>query len=191
MKYVYPIKDRKKIAAMRKILAADSKRNELLFLLGINTALRISDILKLRYADLYNEKGKPLEKLYNMNETKTRKNKSFMIAPQLLKALQDFIKGDTDWKAEDYIFSSRKGSQPITRQHAHRIISAAAEAVGITDPIGTHTLRKSFAYHLYKDTGNIALVQKVLNHASAADTLRYIGIEQEEMDAAYMLVNLG
>jgi integrase len=189
--YVYPIKDRKKISAIRKILAADSKRNELLFVLGCNTAFRISDLLKFKFSDLYDPEGKPIKYLYSFKEQKTDKNKSLPIPKIVDQLLREFIAACPDWQPQDLIFSGRKGSGAISRQHAHRILSAAAAAVGITDPIGTHTLRKSFAYHLYKDTGNLALVQKILNHASAADTLRYIGIDQEEMDAAYLSVNLG
>jgi integrase len=191
MKTVYPIKDRKKISAMRKILAADSKRNELLFILGINTAFRISDLLRFTFADLYDLKGKPKKYLYEFKEQKTDKTKSLPIAKPVEDCLKDFIKDFPSWQPSDPIFYSRKGSKPMQRQQAYRILNAAAEAVGITDPIGTHTLRKSFAYHLYKDTGNIALVQQILNHRSTEDTLRYIGIMQEDIDAAYLSVNLG
>lgn len=196
MKYVYPIKDKKKIQAMRKILAADSKRNELLFIVGINSALRISDILKLTFSELYDQNGKPVEYIRELVPEKTKnkkKNRSitFPIAPVLKKALVEYIKDFPEWQPENPIFYSRKGNEAMKRQQAYRILSAAAESVGITDPVGTHTLRKSFAYHLYKDTGNIALVQKILKHSNQSDTLRYIGLEQEEIDAAYMSVNLG
>lgn len=191
MKTVYPIKDRKKISAMRKILAADSKRNELLFILGINTAFRISDLLRFRFGDLYDQKGKTKKYLYEFKEVKTGKTKSLPISKNLEDCLNNFIKDFPAWQPADPIFFSRKGEKPMQRQQAYRILNAAAHAVGITDPIGTHTLRKSFAYHLYKDTGNIALVQQILNHRSSEDTLRYIGIMQEDLDAAYLSVNLG
>jgi integrase len=189
--YVYPIKDEKSILAMRRFLAGESKRDELLFILGINTAFRISDILKMKFSDLYDKDGKPVKNLYAYIEAKTKKKKTLPISDKVEKCLREYIKDFPSWQPDDFIFQSRKGSKPITRQHAHRILNAAAIAINMPDPIGTHTLRKTFAYTLYKKTGNIALVQKILNHASQSDTMRYIGLEQEELDAAYRLVNLG
>jgi integrase len=196
MPYVYPIKNRKKIEDMRKILAYNSSRDELLFLLGINTAFRISDLLRLKFSDLYDQKGRPIQKLYAYKEKKTGKLKSLPMPAKVEKALKEYVKAFPDWQPDDPIFQSRKkdgskGSGAISRQQAQRILIAAAESAGIKDPIGTHTLRKTFAYMLYKETGNIALVMKLLNHDSQSDTLRYIGIEQEEMDAAVLNLNLG
>lgn len=191
MGYVYPIKEEKTIIAMRRFLAGESKRDELLFVLGINTAFRISDILKMTFNDLYDQTGKPVKNLYAYIETKTGKKKTLPISDKVEKCLKEYIKDFPEWQPDHFIFQSRKGSKQITRQHAHRILNAAAAAVNMADPIGTHTLRKTFAYTLYKKTGNIALVQKILNHSSQADTMRYIGLEQEELDAAYRLVNLG
>jgi integrase len=69
-------------------------------------------------------------------------------------------------------------------------LSAAGEAVGL-ERVGTHSLRKTFGYHVYKRTGgNLGLVQKLLNHSSSADTLRYIGIDREQMDNTYLDLNL-
>jgi integrase len=192
MQYVYPIKDRKTITAMRRYLAHDSKRNELLFLVGCNTAFRISDLLNLRFGDLYDSKGAPIKYLFDYIEKKTGKKKNLPIPKIMDQALREYIKDFPNWQPDDFLFPSRKGSGSIQRVQAHRIIANAAKACNVSEPIGTHSLRKSFAYHLYKETGNnIGLVQSILNHASAADTLRYIGIDREEMDAAYMSLNLG
>ncbi|SET85503.1 Phage integrase family protein, partial [Oceanobacillus limi] len=59
----------------------------------------------------------------------------------------------------------------------------AAKHVNLVN-IGTHTLRKTFGYHLYKQTGDVALLQKILNHSDPAFTLRYIGIDQDAMNKA-------
>ena len=77
---------------------------------------------------------------------------------------------------EDYVFRSRKGGGPISRQQAYRIINAAARSVGIKDKIGTHTLRKTFGYHAYKAGVDITLLQSIFNHSAPSTTLRYIGI---------------
>ena len=66
---------------------------------------------------------------------------------------------------------------------AYRILNQAARQVGLSD-IGTHTLRKTFGYHFYQRTKDVALLQKVFNHSSPSITLRYIGIDQDVIDKA-------
>ncbi len=85
---------------------------------------------------------------------------------------------------------SRKGSKAITPQHAWHVLSQAAKTVGIKERIGTHTLRKTFAYHLYNGGTDLALLQNLLNHSSPSVTLRYIGITQDQMDREVEGLNL-
>lgn len=72
---------------------------------------------------------------------------------------------------------------------AWKIIKEAAEAVGVKD-IGTHSLRKTWAYHSYKAGTDIVIIQDMLNHSSPAITLRYIGITQDEKDRAVLSLDL-
>ncbi|MBF5067517.1 tyrosine-type recombinase/integrase, partial [Salmonella enterica subsp. enterica serovar Istanbul] len=84
----------------------------------------------------------------------------------------------------DYLIKSRQGAnRPIDRSTAYRILRDAAKHVGLTD-IGTHTLRKTFGYHFYMQTKNVALLQELLNHSRPDITLRYIGINQDTLDKA-------
>lgn len=86
MEFVQPIRDRRKIAAMKRILASNP-RNHLLFVLGINSALRISDLLRLRVSDVVDESGKIRESL-EIREQKTDKTKQFELAKNARKALR-------------------------------------------------------------------------------------------------------
>ena len=88
------------------------------------------------------------------------------------------------------LFPSRKGGQAISRVQAYRIINAAARTVGITDPIGTHTMRKTFGYHAYQTGIDISRIQKLLNHSSPSVSLAYIGITKDELDSVYINLNL-
>lgn len=187
MQMVQPIRDIRKIEAMKKILRAGGKRNELLFILGINSALRVSDLLGLKVADVLDEKGK-LKDAVSLNERKTGKSKMFPLNDSAKKAIKEYV----DEARPEYdasLFPSRKGGKAISRVQAWEILSNAAEEVGL-EHVGTHTLRKTFGYHIYMKTNNLGLVQKLLNHRSSIETLRYIGIEQEEMDDAYLKLNL-
>ena len=74
----------------------------------------------------------------------------------------------------------------MERTQSYRIIRDACREVGIDYKIGTHTLRKTFGYHFYKKFDDIVLLQKIFNHSTPNTTLRYIGLEQEEIDEKYL-----
>lgn len=194
MAAVVPIRSTEKIRVLKILLRGDipnslqGKRNALLFVFGINTALRISDLLRLRVRDVVDSEGHLRENV-TVLEKKTGKNRRFPLNESIRAALQDYpvLKNGPD---SSLFPSSRGNGGPITRVQAYRILHEAAKRVGIPDA-GTHSLRKTFGYHAYRQSGgNLGLVQKILNHGTSGDTLRYIGIDQEEMDSACLKLNL-
>lgn len=181
MNFVQPIKSKEKIEKMKSELKKTGTRNYLLFLVGINIGLRISDLLKLRVRDFLNFDG-IMKSHAEIKEEKTEKYKRFKINYTLADELYNYIK---DMDIDEFIFKSRNGNnKPITRIQAYTIIKTAGEKVGITN-IGTHTLRKTFGYWHYKTYHDIAILMKIFNHSSPSITLRYIGVEQEEIDMSY------
>ena len=202
MKSVEPIRDTKTIKNMRAILKSQSTRNELLFILGINVGLRISDILKLKVKDLTKLNTKAPKDYVIITEIKTRKNKKFYIGDIVKKVIENYMKENNNPGFDTYIFLSRKGiNMPITRQQAYRIINNAAESLGIVErndqgnlihgEIGTHTLRKTFGYHSFQNGTSLELLMDLFNHSSKTQTLRYIGITEEQKKDVYLKSNLG
>ena len=189
---VDPIRDTKKIAAIREVLRAGGKngiRNEVMFTMGINSSLRISDLLSLTIGDVVDKSG-TVAKDIALKERKTGKLKRIPLNKAIRDVLTEYINSLGEVDPNMPLFQSRQGSSPICRWRARQILSLAGEMVGLKR-IGTHSLRKTFGYHVYQKTGgNLGLVQKLLNHASSADTLRYIGIDKEQMDNTYLELNL-
>jgi integrase len=180
MEIVQPIKNKRHINAMKNALHG---RDKLLFIFGINSGLRISDILNVKVGDL---RGKDS---LTIREKKTGKTKTFRFNTAIKQAIKEAIPSDAP--DSDYVFKSRKGgNKPITRVQAYRILNAAAERAGINVEIGTHTLRKTFGYHAYKAGVDVTLLQSIFNHSSQAYTLRYIGITQDNIDDVYDAINL-
>jgi site-specific recombinase XerD len=185
MQTVQPIRDRAKIEAMKKILRASTLRNELLFVLGINTGLRISDILALNIADV-----STVDRL-ELREKKTNKKRTIALTKKTCRLIERYLHRERPGaKAQEPLFRSQKGGKAISRQHAYDILNEAARAVGITERIGTHSLRKTFGYFAYKQGVDLAMIQKLLNHSSQTETLRYIGITQEQMDEVVLKLDL-
>ena len=173
MEFVEPIRDMRKIELVKVILKENGFRDYMLFLMGINSGLRISDILKLKVSDV---RGK---RYIEVKEQKTGKYRKFPITESFKAPLKEYI---TEKSSDEWLFCSQRGENAITRVQAYRIISQACEKAGITSRIGTHTLRKTFGCHFYKEKKDIALLQSILNHSSPSVTLRYIGINQDIID---------
>ena len=175
MATVEPIKNKKDIQKVEKILAKQSKRDLLLFVVGTNCGLRISDILRLNVGDVKNKTH------IQITEKKTGKFKKFPINSKLKPMLEDFIRGR---KNDEPLFLSHWGHR-LDRVAAYYIIRNACEKAGIQDKIGTHSMRKSFGYHHYQQFKDVVILQKIFNHSSPQITLRYIGIDQDEIDYSY------
>lgn len=181
MNCVQPIRDKEKIEQMKTELQKNGTRDYLIFCLGINTGLRISDIIKLKVKDILNQ-DRTIKTHIDIIEEKTNKKKRFKINSSLVEDLKNYI-GNMNF--EEYLFKSRKGiNKPISRVQAYRILNNAGQNVGL-DEIGTHTLRKTFGYHFYNQYKDVALLQELFNHSSPSITLRYIGINQDKIDQAY------
>lgn len=176
MKYVDPIRNQDDINNINKFLKTkrfNAERDSLLFVMGINTGLRISDLLKLKVGDVRDKDQ------ISVKEIKTGKYKKVYIIPSLKKIISNYCYEKYD---EVFLFKSQKGiNKPIGRKQAYTIIREAGENNNIYN-LGTHTLRKTFGYHYYKRYKDVVSLMKLFNHSEEKTTLRYIGIEQEELD---------
>lgn len=178
MNFVQPIRDPQLIRAITNYLKETNPRNHILFLFGIYTGLRISDILRLRVSDV---KGK---KFLIISESKTQRKKNnqrtIELNPTLRNALRSYLK---DKENHEFLIKSRVGkNRAITRERAYEILKDIAETFGL-ESLGCHSMRKTLGYHIYDQTKDIVIVQKVLNHENPKHTLRYIGIEQDQINS--------
>lgn len=175
MNFVQPIRDRDTVEDIADYLKFKNERNYVMWMLGIYSGLRISDILKLRVRDVYGRQ------YINIREMKTGKQRRFEINPPLARALNTYCEGR---RPEEYLIKSReRDNKPITRSMAYKILQDAAEQFGL-ESIGTHSMRKTFGYHFYIQTKDVVTLMKIFNHSSQLMTLRYIGIEEEQVNEA-------
>jgi integrase len=184
MNEVGAIKDRKQIEKIKNVLKKTNMRDYLLFVLGINTGLRVSDLLTLKVGDVTDTDT------IKVREKKTKKTKVFWLNEVAKKAIAEYLK-TIEYNQGTFLFSSRKGDNvPISRIQAYRILNDACQIAKITGSIGTHTMRKTFGYWAYKQGIDITLLMRIFNHSAPSITLRYIGITQEEINNVYISLNL-
>lgn len=189
MKMVYPIRDKKQLEVVKSYLKSKSLRNYLMFQIGISSALRISDILSLQVKHVWNNK-KPTDYI-EVNEKKTGKYKRFPTTPNLSKAIKEYSTEYDMSDPESFLFRSRKGeNKPITRQQARDILDKACDMCGVPDKFGTHGMRKCWGFFAFKQGISLDHISLALNHRSIAETKRYLGLLQEDLDDIYFQVNL-
>lgn len=177
MKYVEPIREKAWLEEFARYFENKSTRDYVLFLTGIHTGLRISDILQLRVRDV---EGTHLM----IEEKKTGKYKRILISPTLKNIYRDYC---SDKKRTDFLFPSRQRTKtgkvkPIDRTTAYKILRDAADNLNYKEPFGTHSLRKTFGYTFYQKYKDIGSLQKLFNHDSQTTTLYYIGVAQDDLD---------
>lgn len=173
MRKVEPIRDIHVLHDIEDYLRSRNERDYILFLFGIYSGLRISDILPLRVRDVRGRDS------LTIVEQKTGKERRFRLNSKLKTALRSYVEKKKDYEV---LFPSRKGrNQPISRHQAWQILSDAGKRFGL-ESIGAHTMRKTFGYHMYQQTHDIATIQRILNHSSQLTTMAYIGVTQDRMD---------
>lgn len=151
----------------------------LLVMLGFNTALRIGDLCTLRVKDV---RGR--ERVRIIAE-KTDKMSNIKLQTAAQAAIDRALRGRD---AEDYVFQSRQRSRkdgrrkPVSRQRCYDIVKEIAHKAGFEERVGCHTMRKTFAWNFYQTSGDLAELQKVLNHSSQEATIHYLGLDQQKID---------
>ena len=195
MNFVEPIRDRKKIAQIKNLLRGQKRfRDLLLFVVGINTALRISDLLELRVEHLPDDRQRIRQRFW-IKEQKRGKRQEVVVNDSIRQNLEEYLKAYPavvgDYK-HFVFFNSQANSflQPIRRGQAWKVITTICQQVGLRGNFGTHSLRKTWGYHARMQGVDLALIMHKLNHETIAYTKRYLGITDDELQAVSKRLNL-
>ena len=165
-------------------------RNYALIMLGLHSALRISDLLRLKWKDVYDFERNCFREHLSVIEHKTQKHTSIALCKDAEHALNKLFR-ERHPAEEDYIFSKATDySTPLCRSQAYRIVRAAAEHTIQSEHVSCHSLRKTFGYHAWKQGAQPALLMDIFNHSSYEITKRYLGITQDERDGIFLGIRL-
>ncbi len=195
MNFVEPIRDRKKIAQIKNLLRGQGRiRDLLLFTVGVNTALRISDLLQLQIGQFLDDRGRYKHRFW-IHEHKRNKRHEVVINHSIREALEEYLEvypGVAE-NSEHFVFFNTKTngySEPIKRGQAWKFIVSICREVGLPGNFGTHSPRKTWGYHARMQGVDLELIMHKLNHESNANTKRYLGITDDELQAVAQLLNL-
>jgi integrase len=163
----------------------------LLIIAGIYTALRISDLLKLTWNDVYDFKAKRFRNSVTLTEKKTGKSKTIALNASVIAELHRYINANgTDAAPHKPLFINKRTGRAISRVQAYRVIREAADFADIPERVSCHSLRKTFGYHAWKSGVSPVVIMEIYNHSSFAVTRRYLGVSQDDKNAAYMALSL-
>ncbi len=165
-------------------------RNYALICTGINTALRISDIRLLKWENIYDFKEKRFREHLSLTEQKTGKQNCIAMNHSLIQAFSMYMDSLEKVSSDAYIFTGNGRTSPLSRSQAFRIIRDAARDVHLSHAVSCHSLRKTFGYHAWRAGVAPVVIMSIYNHSSFHITTRYLGIEQDDKDNAFLKLNL-
>lgn len=201
-----PIKSLDEIMMISEyFISKERYRDNMLFIVGINFGLRVSDLRLLRFCSIINDdltfKDKfPVLEKKTKNTRKVKKNRWITINDAVIDAVTLYLEHTDGVSLSDYMFKSESNhgsniNTPIHRNSIDRILKEAVDALGIQTKVSTHTLRKTFGFHQMmmcnNDPRKLLVLSKMFGHSSTAVTLEYIGITGDEIADAYRNLNLG
>ena len=184
-----PIRNKNQVRELAEYyLHRGQLRNYVLVVLGVYTALRISDLLRLHWDDVYDFEHCRVRESVTITEKKTGKVKTFALNKDVIKATKLFASKNACQGA--FLIENLQTKQAISRIQAYRLIRAAAEELQLQNRVSCHSLRKTFGYHAWKNGVSPAVIMEIYNHSSLAVTRRYLGVTQDDKNAVYLGLRL-
>ena len=183
-----PIRSKAQVRALAQyFLRRGQPRNYTLVVLGIYTGLRISDLLRLKWDDVYDFENRQVRSTLYVIEKKTHKSKIIALNKQVVSALTLRLRHA---RAGAFLIENPRTKKAISRIQAYRIIRDAARALMLQVRVSCHSLRKTFGYHAWKSGVSPAVIMEIFNHSSYTVTKRYLGIAQDDKNAVYLGMEL-
>ncbi len=184
MNIVEPIRSREKVNKIKgNLLRQPNPRDFLLFVMGINCGLRISDLLPLRLVDIVDEEGTIRDSIW-IKEKKTGRQRKVVFNSAIKDAIKIYIKRTKMYDLDRFLFTSERSNnnRPLTKEMCWHLVNGWCKQVGMKERVGTHTLRKTFGYHLRMQGIPIERISNMLGHQNTKVTFRYLGITADEME---------
>lgn len=187
-----PIKSIKELDALKDyyLSTKPNLRNYALITTGINTALRIGDILSLTWSEVYDFDTEHFRGHIVVREHKTGKENIIAANKNVIRSLAMYRESLVYVTPSQYIFTGRYENTALSRSQAFRIIKQACSELHLPENISCHSLRKTFGYHAWASGANPTVLMIIFNHSSFQVTKRYLGIEQDDKDRVFLNLNL-
>ena len=180
-----PIRSKTQVRALANYcLRHEQLRKHCLIVLGVHTALRVGDLLRLTWNDVYDFGPKRVRESIILTEENTGKTRIIALNKNAIHALTLYAAEAA--KRGRFLIENTKTKRPISRIQVYRIIRAIAEALELPCRVSCHSLRKTFGYHAWKSGVSPAIIMDIYNHSSFDVTKRYLGVTQDDKNEVYL-----
>ena len=172
------------IKTIRELLK-NQPRNLAMFTLGINSALRASDLLAIRVSQIRDIHPGGY---FQVMEKKTGKLREVTLNRSSHKAIREYMQGRRETSEDAPLFLSREGaSKRLTVRHLNWLVKSWCARINLPGRYGSHSLRKTFGYHQrVRFKTDLPTLMKAFNHSTQEQTLTYLGVQAEDVRAAFM-----
>ena len=175
MNWVAPIKDQETLKNFGETLKQVDYKYYIMFELGVGTGLQLQDILAFKNKDVTGKKEIEVTiGTRNMKNVFTVPEELYSLIYSNQKLLYDALYHASHHTMAYLILGHSSSNKPVSREQAYRVLRSAGHKIGLNS-IGAQTMRKTYAWNYYKETGDIYHLQKLFNHASPSITYRFIG----------------
>ena len=160
--------------AKRLLTMAGKLQVRVLLSIGYGAGLRVSEVVKLKVKHIDSALG-----VIRVEQAKGKKDRQVMLSPETLDLLREWWKVRTAKydagvpAGERWLFPGRREGRPLTPRQVTRLFHETVEAAGIKKKVTLHTLRHSFATHLFDRGVDIRTIQALLGHEKLETTARY------------------
>lgn len=180
---VDPIRDTRHIRAIKKLLA-DKPRDLALFVVGINTNLRASDLTRLTVEQVRDLKA---GESFDLRERKTGKVRSVVLNGGCIRAIGGYLATRLEAMPEEPLFRSQRGGKALTPISLNGLVKGWCRAINLPGNYGAHTLRKTWGYHQRTAFQvDMPTLMTAFGHATQRQTLKYLGIGEQEVRDVFM-----
>jgi integrase len=180
---VHPIRKIQDLNKIKRLLASNA-RNYALFVCGVNSALRASDLTRLKVGDV---RHLTVGEHFMLREKKKGKIRNVTINQPMKDAIDALLEEMPGAKDSDYLFPSQKGKGPLNTSSLHGLVKEWCRMVKLKGNFGSHSLRKTWGYHARVTFGmDLATLVDCFGHSTQKQTLTYLCIQEEEVRAAFL-----
>lgn len=165
-----------------------AKRNVLLFLFGLKTGFRITELLSIKVQDVLTKEGKVSDHIHvKRNHVKAKTfGRSCVLHPDIKRRIKPVI-DSMELKPDDYLFCSQRTRDKMRRESVHRMFKKSYDLLGLTGMLGTHCMRKTFAKNVYRRTGyDILATRDALGHSDVWNTVKYLQADRDKINQAIL-----
>ena len=192
MSTTQPIRNAEQLKSFKEyyLIQKPNARNYTLIIIGLNSALRISDILGLTYGDVFDYRRKEWKTHIVVIEKKTGKQNRIFMNHEIRETLENYLEPNQKEHSSWLFCSQKQTTHPLSRYQAYRIVKSAGLFAGLEINISCHSLRKTFGYHAWKQGIQPAILMNIYNHSAYQITKRYLGIDQDDKDEVFAKIKI-